>query len=277
MSHTIKTGQLDLGGLKTYFSTNLSGSAENTTGFYPYTGNPAEFANSGYVDAISGAISGYIDSVSGLLNTRLIESGTNLSGYTSSLYAELKSDIDFVSGLAVDGTAGADGATLLSQQNADDISILSGEALFQTGQDLLLLITGASGDGVSGFVTGLVDEASGVLDQKIGNLNTNLRSHIQEDYLSKRDSTGGTAGVSGLVSFHKKVKFKRSVELERVDEHDEIQTYQSGVNLYSLVSGHTEEGAAHQVMTTFLRFPHSGDSANQNIIVGSFMYSGSIS
>ena len=67
------------------------------------------------------------------------------------------------------------------------------------------------------------------------------------------------------------------MQLERVAAHDEISTYQSGTNFYSLVSGHTEAGAAHQVMTSFLRFPHTGDSVKQNVIVGSFMYSGSIS
>jgi hypothetical protein len=82
--------------------------------------------------------------------------------------------------------------------------------------------------------------------------------------------------VSGLVSFAKTSRFKQSVELERVADHDEVAAYQSGVNIYSMDTGVTEAGAAHQVMTTFLRYPHSGDNVRQNLIVGSFQYSGVI-
>jgi hypothetical protein len=274
MSHTIKTGQLDLSGLKNYFSTSLSGSAENTSGFLTYS-NPSSFSTNAYVTGISGDISGYIDSISGDISSSLGQSGVNLSGYTTSVRTELKSDIDFVSGKNTELSGEYSGTKLLSQDNAADIDSLSGN-LITTGQTLLSWVTGVSGEGVSGFVTGLMNETSGALDQKITNLNVNLRSHVLSDYLSKRDS-GGTAGVSGVVSFLKKANFKRGVELERVAAHDEISTHQSGTSVYSLVSGHTEAGAAHQVMTSFLRFPHSGDSAQQNVIVGSFMYSGSIS
>ena len=78
------------------------------------------------------------------------------------------------------------------------------------------------------------------------------------------------------MSFDKTTRFKQSVELERVIDHDEVETYQSGANMYTMVSGATIGGAAHQVMTTYLRYPHSGDSVRQNLIVGSFMYSGVI-
>ena len=102
MPQLIGTGQIDLGSLKEFLlrqnSESLSGSANNITGFYPYSGNPSGFVDSSYVAGISGDISGYIDSVSGAINSRLVESGTNLCGYTSSLYSELKSDIEFVSG-----------------------------------------------------------------------------------------------------------------------------------------------------------------------------------
>lgn len=274
MSHTIKTGQLDLAGLKTYFSTSLSGSASNTSGFITYE-NPSSYSTQAYVTGISGDISGYIDSVSGVVSSKLGQSGVDLSGYTTSVRSELKSDIDFVSGKNVELSGEYSGTKLLSQDNAADIDSISGN-LITTGQTLLSWVTGVSGVGVSGFVTGLMNETSGTLDQKVTNLNTNLRSHVLSDYLSKRDSAG-SAGISGAVSFNKNINVKRGIELERVANHSEISTYQSGVNMYSLVSGHTEAGAAHQVMTNFLRFPHSGDSAQQNIIVGSFMYSGSIS
>ena len=97
MSHTIKTGQLDLGGLKTYFSTSLSGSASNTSGFLTYS-NPSSFATNAYVTGISGDVSGYINSVSGDISSNLGQSGVDLSGYATSIRTELKSDIDFVSG-----------------------------------------------------------------------------------------------------------------------------------------------------------------------------------
>ena len=274
MPQLICTGQIDLGSLKEFLlrpnSESLSGSANNITGFYPYSGNPSGFVDSSYVAGISGDISGYIDSVSGAINSRLVESGTNLSGYTSSLYSELKSDIEFVSGknLELSGlVVNTDAAQ--AQADADEIS----GNLITSGQTLLDYITGQSGVGVSGFVTGLVDTTSGALDVKITNLNTNLRSHVNEDYLSKRNES---ELVSGSVSFAKPTRFKRSVELERVADHDEISTYQSGVNMYSMVSGITISGAAHQSMTTFIRYPHTGDSAYQNLIVGSFVYSGVI-
>jgi hypothetical protein len=274
MPQLIGTGQIDLGSLKEFLlrpnSESLSGSANNITGFYPYSGNPSGFVDSSYVAGISGDISGYIDSVSGAINSRLVESGTNLSGYTSSLYSELKSDIEFVSGknLELSGlVVNTDAAQ--AQADADEIS----GNLITSGQTLLDYITGQSGVGVSGFVTGLVDTTSGALDVKITNLNTNLRSHVNEDYLSKRNES---ELVSGSVSFAKPTRFKQSVELERVADHDEISTYQSGVNMYSMVSGITISGAAHQSMTTFIRYPHTGDSAYQNLIVGSFVYSGVI-
>lgn len=272
MSHTIKTGQLDLGGLQDYFTTNIAGSSSNTSGFYPYTGNPADFAHSGYVDTVSGHISGYIDSVSGVLDSRLVESGTNLSGYTTSLHTELKTDIDFVSGKNIELSGKWLTTKDLSEENAIDIDLLSGN-LTTSGQNLSLLITGESGAGVSGFVTGLIDTTSGALDQKITNLNSNLRDHVEEDYLSKRNET---ESVSGTVFFEKTPRFKQAVELQRVADHDEVATYQSGVNIYTMVSGITEAGAAHQSMTTYLRYPHSGDNARQNLIVGSFQYTGVI-
>ena len=273
MSHAIKTGQLDLGGLQSYFTTNLSGSALNTTGFYPYTGNPADFAQASYITEISGDISGYVDSVSGVIRSDLQETGLDLSGYVSSSYTELKADIDFVSGKNTELSGNWLTTKSLSEDNAADIDTLSGVELLQTGQDLLLLITGATGAGVSGFVTGFVDTTSGALNQKITNLNSNLRNHVEEDYLSKRNES---EFVSGQVSFAKTSRFKQSVELERVADHDEVASYQSGVNIYSMVTGVTEAGAAHQVMTTFLRYPHSGDNVRQNLIVGSFQYSGVI-
>tara|TARA_R100000742_G_C4274266_1_gene94177 strand:+ start:537 stop:1367 length:831 start_codon:yes stop_codon:yes gene_type:complete len=275
MASLISTGQLDLGSLKEFLlrpnSESLSGSANNITGFYPYSGNPSGFVDSSYVTSISGDISGYIDSVSGAINSRLIESGTNLSGYASAIETRLKSDITFLSGKNLELSGTYSSSNTVALQNQQDISSLSGK-LVESGENLSLLITGSEA-GLSGFVTGYVATTSGALNTKVTNLNTSLRSHVNEDYLSKRNES---ELVSGSVSFAKTTRFKQSIELERVADHDEVSNYQSGVNMYSMVSGVTVSGAAHQVMTTYLRYPHTGDSANQNLIVGSYMYSGVI-
>lgn len=276
MASLISTGQIDLGSLKEYLlrpnPESLSGSANNITGFYPYTGNPADFAHSGYVDSVGGDISGYIDAVSGVLASRIGESGVALSGYTSEILTELKSDIDFISGKNIELSGVYSSANVLSLENQADIDLLSG-SLITSGQDLSLLITGESGQGVSGFVTGFVDTTSGALDVKITNLDTNLRNHVEEDYLSKRNES---EYVSGSVTFGQPPILQQGVKVQRVADHDEVANYQSGAHMYSMVSGVTVGGASHQVLTTYLRYPHSGDSARQNLIVGSFMYSGVI-
>jgi hypothetical protein len=272
MSHTIKTGQLDLGGLQEYFTTNLSGSETNITGWYPYAGNPSDFATTGYITGISGDISGYIDSVSGVLATKIAETGLAVSGFASAIHTELKSDVNFVSGKIEELSGSYIITQALSENSENDIDSLSGD-LESTGQLLSAWITGESGVGISGFVTGFVDTTSGALATKISNLDVDLRNHAEEDYLSKRDES---EFVSGSVSFAKTSRFKQSVELERVADHDEVATYQSGDNIYTTVTGVLEgpSNAAHQVLTTFLRYPHSGDNVRQNLVVGSFMYSG---
>ena len=49
MPQLIGTGQIDLGSLKEFLlrpnSESLSGSANNITGFYPYSGNPSGFVD----------------------------------------------------------------------------------------------------------------------------------------------------------------------------------------------------------------------------------------
>ena len=278
MPQLIGTGQLDLDNLKEYFlrsdSDSLSGSASNTTGFYPYTGNPAQFANTGYIDSVSGSISGYIDTVSGVLRTDLLKSGLDLSGYVGTVSSELASDIDEVSG-DLRYVSGLHAATnTIATGNQNDVDTLSGE-LLNTGEKLSVLITGATGDGLSGYVTGHVHDTSGILDAKITSLNTSLRSHVEEDYLSKRDES---EVVSGSVSFLKAINLTRRSEHERVGDRDEVVTTQSGVNMYSYVSGVNvgPESAYHEVLTTYLRHPQSGDNVRQDLIFSTFQYSGGI-
>ena len=167
MPYDIKTGQLDLVGLKEYFlkpaSTSLSGSSLNTTGFYPYTGNPAQFITTGDVHTISGDISGYIDSVSGVIRADLVQSGTNLSGYTTSIKTELDTDIDRISGYALEVSGELRFLSGVVYDNQDDIGNV-GTDLVATGEKLSVLITGELGDGLSGYVTGHVEATSGVLN-----------------------------------------------------------------------------------------------------------------
>ena len=271
MPSLVSTGQLNLDSLKKYLlrsnPESLSGSKDNITGFYPYTGNPAEFAHTGYVDSVSGDISGYIDTVSGVIDSRLVASGTDLSGFTAYVSGNLKSDITHLSGLV--NTANTNIASANNNVASANTNITALEArLVESGTNL---------SGFSHYISGnLKDDitaVSGLIDTKDANLNTQLRSHVEEDYLSKKDKS---ELVSGSITFAKKTRFQKSIELERAADHDEIATYQSGVSMYSMITGDTVGGASHQVMTTYLRYPHTGDSANQNLIVGSFMYTGVI-
>ena len=164
---SIRTGQIDLEGLKTYFlrseSSSLSGSISNTSGFYPYTGNPGHFISSGDVRTISGHISGHVDSVSGVLRTDLGLSGVALSGYTTSVNSLLKSDITDISGDTRQISGDLRYISGLVTGAEKDIDTVSGN-LEVSGEALSVLITGGIGTGVSGFVTGHVRDTSGILN-----------------------------------------------------------------------------------------------------------------
>ena len=279
MPYNIQTGQLDLGGIKEYFlrpeSTSLSGSALNTTGFYPYTGNPAQFITSGDVLSISGDISGYVDSVSGVIRTDLGLSGVELSGYTKSVRGELKTDITSISG---DIDAVSVDLALLSDdvdENKDDISTLNTD-LVASGERLSVLITGGVGTGVSGTLTGHVHDTSGVLNVKISNLDVSLRGHVYSDYLTKRDIGEGNLGVSGRVHFVKNPHFNKGVYLDKIDAHANFSTIQSGVGSYSIVEDYNVGNQGYQVLYNYMRFPEDSAGVAQNVIVSSQMYENSI-
>ena len=276
MAQTVNTGQLDLDGLKQFIQSpaGASGSVTNISGYYPYTGNPSDFVTSAGIGktGISGDLSGYIDTVSGDLSSRLDLSGINLSGQTLSLGNEVRSDIISLSG-DLSSLSGEYASTKsLSTGNKVDIDTLSGN-LITTGQTLILSITGQSGVGISGYVTGFVRDVSGVLSTKISNTDVNIRDHVLSDYLSKSDTE---QTVSGDIHFKKNPQFNLGVELDNVSSHSNITTVQTGTISYNLVSSETVSGASFETMTSYLRMPHSGDSANQNLVVGSFMYSGGI-
>jgi len=276
MPYNIQTGQLDLGGLKEYLlrsaSTSLSGSALNTTGFYPYTGNPAQFITTGDVHAISGKISGYIDSVSGVIRDDLVESGTNLSGYTKNVRGELKSDITNVSGDVREVSGDLRLLSGVVYTNQDNIGNL-GTDLVATGEKLSVLITGELGDGLSGYVTGHVEATSGILNTKISNLDTSLKSHVSSDYLTKRDAA---EVVSGQTHFEKNPHFNQGFYFEKVSDHSAFSTIQTGIGSYAIVTNDNIGGQNYQTMTNFMRFPESGDSIRQDVVVSSFMYKGNI-
>ena len=273
---SIKTGQIDLGGLKEYLlrpeSSSLSGSASNISGFYPYTGNPAQFISTGDVHAISGHISGYIDSASGVIRTDLGQSGVDLSGYTTAVRDELNVDVDNVSGDVREVSGDLRYISGLVIDNEADIESISGN-LITSGENLKVLITGASGDGVSGFVTGFVSVTSGELNTKISNLDTSLKAHVSSDYLTKKDLE---SDVSGIVHYEKTPHLNKGLYIDKVTTEASVSHIQSGSVLYNIVTGHQEGGVTYDVMTNYMRMPHSGQSYSyENIIVNSIMYKAS--
>lgn len=275
----LQTGQIDLAGLKEYFlnpkDTSLSGSSSNTSGFYPYTGNPAQFISTGDVHTISGHISGYIDSVSGALRTNLGQTGVSLSGYTSSVASELKTDVTNISGDIREVSGDLRQISGLAVENQADIDLISGN-LITSGENLSVLITGASGDGVSGFVTGFVHHTSGELNTKINNLDVSLKSHVSSDYVSRKDIAEGNLGISGRVHFEKTPHFNKGLYVDKVTTEASVSAIQSGSVMYNIVTGHQEGGTQYDVMTNYIRMPHSGQSdPYENIIVNSLMYKAS--
>jgi len=274
MAQNVSTGQLDLSGIKQFIlgPAGAAGSTTNTSGFYPFSGNPSDFATTAGVAGISGDLSGYVGSVSGDISTRLGSSGIALSGHTISLTDDLSAKVATVSGDLIDFTGEFVSTTFIATGNRADIDTLSGN-LTTTGQSLTLAITGQSGIGLSGYVTGFIRDVSGVLSTKVSNTDLNVRSHVLSDYLSKSDTE---QTVSGDIHFKKNPQFNLGIELDDVSSHGNITTIQTGTISYNLVSSETVGGASFETMTSYLRMPHSGDSSNQNLVVGSFMYSGGI-
>jgi len=274
MAQSVSTVQLDLSGIKQFVlgSAGAAGSVTNPSGFYPFSGNPSEFATTAGVAGVSGDLSGYVGSVSGDISTRVDASGVALSGHTISLTDNLSAKVTTLSGDLVDFTGQFVSTTAIATGNRANIDTLSGN-LTATGQSLTLAITGQSGIGLSGYVTGFVRDVSGVLSAKVSNTDLNVRAHVLSDYLSKSDTE---QTISGDMHFKKSPQFNLGMELDNVSSHSNITTVQTGSLSYNLVSSETVSGASFETMTSYLRMPHSGDNANQNLVVGSFMYSGGI-
>ena len=276
MAQSVSTGQLDLSGIKQFVlgSAGAAGSATNTSGFYPFSGNPSDFATAADVGktGISGAVSGYINTVSGDISTRIGSSGLALSGHAISLNTATRSDLALLSGNVIELSGQYVSTQSLATGNKANVDTLSGN-LTTTGQTLSLSITGQSGVGLSGYVTGFVKDVSGVLSTQVSNKDLDLRSHVLSDYLSKRDSE---QTVSGDIHFKKNPQFNLGIELDNVSSHSNITTVQTGTLFYNLISSETVSGASFETMTSYIRMPHSGDSANQNLVLSSFMYSGGI-
>jgi hypothetical protein len=274
MAQNVSTGQLDLSGIKQFIlgPAGAAGSATNTSGFYPFTGNPSGFATTAGVVGVSGDLSGYIDTVSGDISTRIGSSGIALSGHAISLNNAITTDLALLSGDVVELSGQYVSTQSLATGSKANINTLSGN-LITTGQTLTLSITGQSGVGLSGYITGFVRAVSGVLSTKVSNTDIDLRGHVLSDFLSKKDSE---QTVSGDIHFKKNPQFNLGIELDNVSSHSNITTVQTGTLFYNLVSSQTISGASFETMTSYLRMPHSGDSANQNLVVGSFMYSGGI-
>jgi hypothetical protein len=282
MPSRIATGQIDLGSLKEFFLRpdvdSISGSKLNATGFYPYTGNPSEFAHSGYVQDVSGDISGWVeDSVSGVIRADLVESGTNLSGYTTQVSGQLTRDIFDLSG-TVDLVSG-------------DVRLLSGVAYTNqveiSNLDTDIFDLSGTVDLVSGdvrLISGVAYTNQGdisTLDTTVSNLDVSLRDHVFSDYLSKKDVGAGNLGVSGQTTFHKNPHFNKGFYVDKIDSETNFSTIQTGVGSYSLVESYGPvlvdgENKSFQTMTNYMRFPSPELGTTYNLIVGSVMYEGSI-
>ena len=82
--------------------------------------------------------------------------------------------------------------------------------------------------------------------------------------------------MSGQAHFLKNPHFNKGFYLDKVSAHSAFSTIQSGVGSYSIIEDTPIGGQNYQTMTNFMRFPQSGDSTRQDIVVSSFMYKGSI-
>ena len=71
-------------------------------------------------------------------------------------------------------------------------------------------------------------------------------------------------------------KWTGTIYLDKVSSHANFSTIQTGVGSYTMVEGITIGGQNYETMTNYLRFPDRGDSARQDVIVSSLMYTGSI-
>ena len=125
-------------------------------------------------------------------------------------------------------------------------------------------------------MTGHVEATSGILNTKISNLDTSLKDHVFSDYLTKKDVNEGNLGISGRVNFEKNPHFNQGVYLDKVSAHSAFSTIQTGIGSYAIVEDVDIGGQNFQTMTNYMRFPQSGDSVRQDIIVSSLMYKGSI-
>jgi hypothetical protein len=100
-----------------------------------------------------------------------------------------------------------------------------------------------------------------------------LRNHVSTDYLTKRDVS---ESVSGQTHFLKNPHFNKGIYLDKVSAHNNFSTTQTGVGSYSLVEDLSISGQNYQTMTNYMRFPESGDSSRQDVVISSLMYKGSI-
>ena len=199
-------------------------------------------------------------------------SGVALSGYTANVGSLLKSDITSISGDTRQISGDLRFVSGLVTGNERDIDTVSGN-LKISGEALSVLITGGIGTGVSGFITGHVKETSGILNTKISNLDTSIKAHVSSDYLSKKDIQ---SNISGTAHYGKTPHLNKGLYVDKVTNEANVSHIQSGAVLYNIVTGHQEGGTQYDIMTNYMRMPHSGQSYTyENVIVNSIMYKAS--
>jgi hypothetical protein len=193
MPQEIKLSQLDKGGLSGFI-------IETTSGEYYPTGNPSGFATTGYVTGISGDISGYITSVSGDIHTEIISASGDLATSIATTSGDITGHITSLSG------------------TLDDLEydLLSVTGSVSVNYDIATGVSGnldISGIALSGFITGISGDLSGMIAQTGSDLHndflgfkTSFRDDITGEFLSRAEKNY-TQQVSGEVDFKQEAKF----------------------------------------------------------------------
>jgi hypothetical protein len=270
MPQEIKLSQLDKGGLSGFV-------IETTSGEYYPTGNPSGFVASGYVTGISGDLSGRITSVSGDIHTEIVD----VSGDIATSIAVTSGDITgHVTSLS--GTLDNLESNLLPVTGS-----ISPNYDIATGTSGNLDITGTA---LSGFVTGISGDLSGMIAQTGSDLHNDFlgfqatfRDEVTGEFLSRAEKSY-VQQVSGEVDFKKETKFGKYGLRITGDVVDNINIgppegnesiffveHKADVNCYGAID----------ILRTKVRFP-SGEGSSYldegtnkiEAILGTFIYSG---
>jgi hypothetical protein len=193
MSQKIKLSQLDKGGISGFV-------IEVTSGEYYPTGNPSEFATSGYVTGISGDISGYITSVSGDIRTEIVSVSGDIAVSIETTSGDITKYITSLSGTLDNLESDLLPVTGSISPNYDIATGTSG--------NLDLIHTALSGfiTGVSGDLSGMIAQTGSDLHNDFLGFQATFRDEITGEFLSRAEKSY-VQQISGEVDFKKETKF----------------------------------------------------------------------